>query len=208
MTLYCEGFRKKVKDSFVHVMDKTEVLIRPDSEKLIVGTMISYRGRYLKGATKSIDESFDFFYPNTNKNSLWYFLKETYSIPKKLQKKQEKEDFLFQKKIGMVNLIQTAFCEKDSSDDSDIVIETLKEDIVTSIAASKIREIYFTSINARNLFNLYLKHHNSISESVKMGILINDREYKYHTLPNPTNRGKKGQTKTWKLSQYKEMFLG
>lgn len=208
MTLYCDGFKKQMKEDFVYVADRTPILIPSNSEKLVIGTMISYKGRYLKGAGAPIDETFDFFYPNINKNSLWLFLKETYSLAAPLRNKEEKENYLLEYKIGMVNLIQTAFCKRDNSEDKEIVIETLKENIIILLVKSNVRAIYFTSINARKLFNLYLEENKIVNQSTDLTIFINNREYECHTLPNPTNRGRKGETKAWKIAQYKRMFLG
>lgn len=208
MTIYCEGFKKKPKDDFIHVIDNTEVLINSDSKKLVVGTMISYKGRCLKGSGLPIDTNFDFFYPNISKNGLWYFLREIYSIQEPLQSKKEKIDFLTDNKIGMVNLIQTALCKPGSSADGDIVIESLKKDITARLAASKVDSIYFTSINAKNLFDLWLTFNNVSFKTNASVILIDDRKYDINILPSPTNRGQKGQTKPWKLARYRKMFLG
>lgn len=208
MTIYCEGFKKKPKVDFIHVTDATEVLIRPDSKKLVVGTMISYKGRYLKGSNLAIEPSFDFFYPNVSKNGLWYFLSEVYSLKEPLQSKPQKIKFLSENKIAMVNLIQTALCEPENSDDAQIVIESLKKDITLKLTSSIVDSIYFTSINAKRLFDLWLTLNKVSYKSDVTTMVIDNRKFEINVLPSPTNRGQKGQTKPWKLAQYRKMFLG
>lgn len=213
MTIYCEGFRKNKPDDFVYVEDRTPVFINEKSKKLIIGTMISYKGRFLQGASSAIDPSFDFFYPNIGKNSLWSFLSQAFSGNQLPLNKSEKEKFLRDHNLGMTNLIQAAYCKPNNSDDSQIVIHSLKTEIGPRLKDSKVIDLYFTSANTRNLFWLFLEMNKyeyqfieDNKDSSHSKISLFERDFAVYTLPTPVNRGRKGETKDWKLAQYRKML--
>src|SRR5690606_12632303 len=148
--------------------------------------------------------SFDFFYPNIKKNNLWPFLFATYDshlVEQEYFSKSEKENFLIRNNLGMVNLIESAYCENGNSDDAKMSVVDLKPGIVEAILESQIKDIYFTSTNTKNLFWLYLEK-NSFKPIFKLrdhsshcaALIINGVMFYTHTLPNPTNRGRKGET--------------
>lgn len=210
-------YKKIIPKSYIIVLDKTRVFINKDTEKVIIGSMISYYGRYLESGEGPLKPSFDYYYPNTSKNSLWKFLFAVFDqdlLKKEKVDKFEKEKFLIKNKIGITNLIAEAFCEPGNSNDSAISVVKLKEGIVEAMKKSQVKDIYFTSKNVKVLFERYLvekKYEHSwrdTSETDSFLLEIEGRKLRAHTLPSPTNRGGKGQTLEWKLRKYWEKLGG
>lgn len=178
--------------------------------------MISFYGRYSQTSQGPLKPHFDYYYPNTSKNSLWKFLFNVFE-PRLLEiekiDKKEKESFLIRHKIGMTNLIAEAYCEDGNSDDGKISVIKLKEGIVEKIKLSRTQDIYFTSKNVKKLFERYLleKHYDHHWETTALNdsflVEIQGLRIRAHTLPSPTNRGGKGETLIWKLEKYREKFL-
>lgn len=210
-------YKKTIPDNYILVVDKTKVFIRPETMKLIMGSMISFKGRYALGSKQPFDVTFDYYYPNTSKNSLWKFLFNAFEpqlLNQAMVTKEEKEQFLIRHHIGMTNLIAEAYCEDGNSDDSKISVTKLKEGIVEGLQKSKVEDIYFTSKNVKVLFEHYLSIKQFSQEWRETNLedtfllKIEQREFRAHIMPSPTNRAfVKGQTVEWKKERYKERFL-
>lgn len=210
-------YKKTIPENYILVVDKTEVFIRKEAKKLIMGSMISFKGRYAPGSKQPFDANFDYYYPNTSKNSLWKFLFNAFE-PELLNQavitKKEKEQFLIRYEIGITNLIAEAYCENGNSDDSKISITKLKEGVVEGLQKSQVEDIYFTSKNVKILFEHYLTVKEFSQEWVETNqedtfiLTIEEREFRVHIMPSPTHRAFiKGQTVEWKKERYKERFL-
>jgi len=217
--MYAKGFRKSLPKDPVEAEDKTPVFINQDTKNLIIGTMISYDGRFVDG--KYGNGNFDFFYPNEAKNHLWSFLFKVFdSTPKDLSeyKKRsriEKEQFLIRNNIGMTNLISKCICKKNCSYDSQIMITKIKNEIPKKILNSNLQKIFFTS---KNTFSLFLNLPNieisckedivTLKTNIMFPLIINGRKFTAFILPNPTSRGRfKGDTLENKYFEYKKMLI-
>jgi hypothetical protein len=80
----------------IKVEDRTPIVIKKNTKTLIIGTMISYRGRFLNDSNGPIDPGYDYFYPNMTQNYLWEWLFDIFlphsNKPVKERTKNEKED--------------------------------------------------------------------------------------------------------------------
>jgi len=212
-------FRIKSPPNPIDVEDRTPIFIDITTEKLIIGTMISYCGRYLLEKNSFVDKTCNFFYPNENKNHLWKFLFRIFSnTPLKTKirhSQQEKETLLRINHIGMANLIKRAICKEGSSKDSDIKIIEFRKELLPKIESSKINSIFFTSKNTHDLFYSFLqkeqisvkfKDSAQTRTSIKSIVTLFNRDFILYVLPNPTSRGRKGETVENKYLVYKSLI--
>lgn len=178
--------------------------------------MISFDGRYIIEGNKKFvtNESFDFFYPNLTRNSFWELLKFAKTYSGNLTTRPQKECFLKDIYIGMVNLIHKAICSKKNSKDGVIHILTLRDGLLEEIQRSKICDIYFTGKTPRRLFWYYITSKNwpvtdidgnEENEFSSIKIKGITRTINLHTLPTPANYHGKKATEA-KMEKYKTIL--
>lgn len=207
--------KNKPRKNPIFVIDETGFFINKNTTKLVVGTMISFDGRYAIQGNAKIrgNDSFDFFYPNRSKNNFWELLKYAVSEHSNLLEKKEKEALLESCHIGMVNLIHKATCVKGSSKDADIYIEELRHGLLEEIINSKISDIYFTGKTARRLFWYYMYNQNwqinlsmfNDDDFTSIKITDLDRKINLHTFPTPANYLGSGTIES-KKEKYKKIL--
>lgn len=193
----------------IKVEDRTPIVINKETKILIIGTMISYGGRFLHNSDRPIGPGNDYFYPNVTQNYLWEWLFDIFcshsNKPVKERTKNEKEELLLKNNLGMVNLIKKAWCQEGSSSDDDIHILEYKVELLDKLKKSEVSKICFTSKDAKILFLDLIRKNGLIKDSnrkIEEKVELFDRCIKLKTLPTPT-RGRLKKDGTPKFKIYK-----
>ncbi len=184
-----------------------EPFILKDSKNLIIGTLPP--------------ENISYYYSNSSNTRMWDILKSildnTEEIPKNSYKElsvEEKKDILKKLNLSMCDIIYEYDRKKESTKDNDIIpIKYL--DINSLIEDTSIENLLFVYKSAAKWFLHSLENKKPIkSPKPKINIHGEFYNYKLHNkiikcilLPNPLNRGKKGETLPIKRDIYKKWIL-
>lgn len=167
-------------------------------------------------------ESATFYFSNSSNTRLWDILysiqqnKVELSNNSNLLSKDNKIEILKSLNLGIYDII-FGYDRIDfySTRDEDII--PLKySDIIDLVKKTKIEKLLFVYKSAAIWFLHSLVsdkpiHHKKLKYNLEYGVFkelsINNRIIKCILLPNPLNRGKKGETLNYKLNQYKNEIL-
>ena len=137
--------------------------IRPDTKKLIVGTLPPPRFSTGELLEKDVDFCYGSYY-----NSLWLFIDKIYNLNLRYDNSQEaidqRKQFLIDHQIGVCDIVESA--EREKIDASDLGMKNVKlRDIVGYIKQyPNIETILFTGGNSKNgpeyFFRKHLKDYN------------------------------------------------
>ncbi|WP_298534899.1 uracil-DNA glycosylase family protein [uncultured Algibacter sp.] len=137
--------------------------IKPDTTKLIVGTLPPPRFSTGELLEKDVDFCYGSYY-----NSLWLFIDKIHNLNLRYDNSfaavEERKQFLIKHKIGVCDIVDSA--ERDKIDASDLGMKNIKlRDVIGYIKQhSKIDTILFTGGNSKNgpeyFFRKHLKDYN------------------------------------------------
>lgn len=137
--------------------------IRPDTKKLIVGTLPPPRFSTGELLEKDVDFCYGSYY-----NSLWLFIDKIHNLNLRYDNSQEaidqRKQFLIEHQIGVCDIVESA--EREKIDASDLGMKNVKlRDIVGYIKQyPNIETILFTGGNSKNgpeyFFRKHLKDYN------------------------------------------------
>ena len=182
-----------------------EPILTQNSEVMIIGTR------------PPIDA--DFYYSNNSNNRFWDILraiienKNSNDLPREGFSlfKEEKMEILNKLNVSLADILEEYELSDENSPSDDVINPIKIRNIDELIKDTKINKLLFTYKKAAELF-LKDKEININNVNLEPGKLfyeykLKDRIIKCYLLPNPLNRGRKGETLDLKLNIYKSLIL-